>query len=171
MNGRDESRRTLPVGPAEEFRELMEREQIEAQDPEYLLAQGEHLGFAWVVAHNGRGFRCGYVRLPPGHPWHGLEPCDIDARVHGSVNWAQRSHDGGWWIGFDANHAWDLADPDLPVDPIVAAFNDQTARIHARHPVPFMTAAVRGQAYMEDQCRCLCGQAGASAASAGGFDP
>jgi hypothetical protein len=138
--------------------------EIEAEDPEFFLARGEHRGFRWVVSHNGRGFRQGYVRIPAGHPWFGVEPNDIDARVHGALNWAWESPAGNWWVGFDAEHAFDLIDPELPCPPEVRAAYE----IIGRSTVARMGArvGVRNQAYMEAECRSLCEQAEAASRTA-----
>lgn len=89
--------------------------------PEFLLAKGVHAGYEWEVTNNGIGYRCGYVRVPYGHPWHGLDYDAIDARVHGGLTFAEPdTHcgkggaDNAWWIGFDCAHAGDGADPELP---------------------------------------------------------
>ena len=34
------------------------------------------------------GHLCGYLGLPPCHPWSGLDYDDIDASVHGGLTWA-----------------------------------------------------------------------------------
>jgi hypothetical protein len=51
--------------------------------PDDVLAEGEHDGFKWTVVHNGTGYRCGYVRIPHGHPWHGQDYDDVPADVRG----------------------------------------------------------------------------------------
>jgi hypothetical protein len=56
--------------------------------PEAVLAKGIHGGYVWFVMHNCLGHRCGYVRIPNGHPWHGLsEPEEAD--VHGGITFAE----------------------------------------------------------------------------------
>ncbi len=92
--------------------------------PERLLAKGVHMDHEWVVTHNGRGSRCGYVKVSPGHPWYGqqLDKCDRcdEVKVHGGVTYAEPDEacgngaDDGWWLGFDACHGGDLPDPELP---------------------------------------------------------
>jgi hypothetical protein len=97
--------------------------------PEALLAKGEFLGFEWEVTHNRLAYRCGYVRIPPGHPWHGLHYDHEDLRtyddeyvdVHGGLTFSEAdTHcgkggpDDAWWLGFDCAHAGDAADPELP---------------------------------------------------------
>ena len=44
----------------------------------------------------------GYVRIPDGHPWAGLDYDDIDVKVHGGLTFGD-----GEWIGFDALHLGD----------------------------------------------------------------
>jgi hypothetical protein len=58
--------------------------------------------------------RCGYVRIPVGHPWHKKD--DIPVDVHGGLTFAQIEpcvHDDGvgWWIGFDCRHSGDSGYP------------------------------------------------------------
>lgn len=81
------------------------------------------------------GALCGYVGVPPGHPFHGQSrsgdsPASAairDLAVHGGVNFTSLCQEGGedgwavchvpepgrpeqvWWLGFDCSHAWDLA--------------------------------------------------------------
>lgn len=72
--------------------------------PELVLGKGDHLGFEWVIVHNDMGFRCGYVRVKPGHPWHGKDYNDIedDIDVHGGLTYARadkacgNGEDNGW---------------------------------------------------------------------------
>lgn len=136
--------------------------EIEAQDPEWLLAQGEHLGYPWVVAHNGRGCRCGYVRLPAGHPWAALPREDVTAEVHGGITFACSAGDGGGWIGFDCEHAHDRRDPALPMPEIFRLMDADIGRMLDRLE-DGERWRVRTQEYVEDQCRRLCEQAAAAA--------
>jgi hypothetical protein len=58
---------------------------------------------------------CGYVKLPEGHPWLGLEDLwDIPARVHGGISYVREG-----WIGFDTAHGYDIW-PSLITGPIPA---------------------------------------------------
>lgn len=83
-----------------------------------------HLGFACLIHRSGSsGALCGYVAVPEGHPWHGREFGSFDVDVHGGLTYSQKCQDGGaichvpkpgesdnvWWLGFDCNHAFDLA--------------------------------------------------------------
>jgi hypothetical protein len=95
--------------------------------PERLLAKGTHLGFEWEVTANGMAFRCGYLRVPHTHPWHGLFYDDIRTAdgshpdVHGGLTFSgpdascgKGGADNAWWIGFDCAHYMDAPDPQLP---------------------------------------------------------
>lgn len=120
--------------------------------PNDVLSRGEHRGFEWVVTHNGMGYRCGYVKIPRGHPWYGKGDDEIDAAVHGGITFAEPDvdcgggPDDGWWVGFDCAHAWDRPDPTLPTrKPAI--------------PICPPDAEVRGQEYAEAECRSLCDQA------------
>jgi hypothetical protein len=126
------------------------------------LRRGTHLGYAWEVWHNGLGYRCGYVRLPAGHPWVGLQSKDVPARVHGRVTFA-RAVAGAWWVGFDLGHSFDLRDPSLPggmteLDPmaVVETVAFDLLNVSEWPPGP---PAIRDDDYAEAECRSLCEQA------------
>ena len=95
--------------------------------PELVIAKGVHLGFEWEITGNRMAYRCGYVRIPPAHPWHGLGYDDVRTLddeypdVHGGLTFAEPDEhcgkggpDDAWWLGFDCAHAGDAPDPDLP---------------------------------------------------------
>ena len=63
----------------------------------------------------GAGHLCGYIAIPPEHPWHSLGYDDIECSVHGGLTYARASEDfddaapRGWSVfGFDCAHAGDL---------------------------------------------------------------
>ncbi len=123
---------------------------ITTEHPESLLEKGVHAGFEWEVTSNRIGYRCGYVRIPPGHPWHGKDYDDIDADVHGGLTFThpdehcgKGGEDDAWWIGFDCAHWNDAPDPDLP------GYNPEFAN-------PGM---IRTTAYVAAECRQLAEQA------------
>ena len=125
--------------------------------PESLLAKGKESGFEWEVTHNMRAYRCGYVKVLPGHPWFGKRWDEVDVDCHGGVTFAEAdTHcgkggvDDGWWIGFDCAHGCDKADPELPGYEDLPDFS-------------FFDARVRSQGFVEDQCRSMCQQAHAAA--------
>lgn len=69
----------------------------------------DHAGMQCVItradlARNGSSmdYRCGYVRVPAKHPWHGMNYDEIDADVHGGLTFSQiepcKHKDGqGYW--------------------------------------------------------------------------
>ena len=90
--------------------------------PDVLLAKGIHEGFEWEVTCNRLGYRCGYVRVPAGHPWHGKDYDCVEPYpdVHGGLTFAEPDTDCGkggednaWWLGFDCAHAWDYSPRDV----------------------------------------------------------
>ena len=89
--------------------------------PDALLEKGTHLGYEWEVTSNRIGYRCGYIRVPHGHPWHGKNYDEVDAEVHGGLTFAaadlncgKGGADDAWWLGFDCAHFGDAPDPSLP---------------------------------------------------------
>lgn len=136
---------------------------IAMERPDDVLASGFHKGFEWQVIHNRRGYRCGYVRIPNGHPWHGVDYDDIDADVHGGLTFAEDDKpcdkdgpDNAYWIGFDCAHAWDAPDPELPqrtdpnlFDPIFKLFGEGIG----------IGTAIRTTDYVRMECEKLCEQA------------
>lgn len=120
--------------------------------PNDVLSKGEHEGYEFVITRNLMAIRCGYVRIPQGHPWHGKDYDDIDADVHGGLTFAKPDKpcngdrpDNAWWIGFDCGHSGDAPDPSLP------EYKDALAL--------FMDGVVRTTEYVETECRSLCEQA------------
>ena len=123
--------------------------------PHLVLHDDEYRQTQFIIMNNGLGFRCGYVRVPAGHPWHG--EMNIDADVHGGITFAapdrqcdQPGDDDSWWIGFDTAHAGDAPDPLLPHD------SDRHSKIlfESMHT----DGVVRGQYYVEEECRRLINQ-------------
>lgn len=107
------------------------------------LEKGELHGFEYEIVKNGSGYRCGYIKVLPGHPWFGkgyscssddhydedynVSPnhvCDIfDASVHGGITFADYGKScpthgefDEWWVGFDCAHSGDRPDPSLADD-------------------------------------------------------
>lgn len=134
---------------------------IAVDRPADVLAAGTHAGHEWMIVHNGMGYRCGYVKVTPGHPWHGLGYSDIEAEVHGGLTFAEPDKpcgkggaDDGWWLGFDCAHGGlDAPDPELPGS-------------HSRYVDTELILAwlrnretVKDTAYVQAECRLLCEQA------------
>lgn len=130
---------------------------ITTASPDVLLDKGVHEGFEWEVTRNRIGYRCGYVRIPAGHPWHGKDYGDIDPypEVHGGLTFAEPDTDCGkggednaWWLGFDCAHYGDDPDPSLP------GYRD-----YLRYP----TGTIKNTSYVAAQCRLLSEQAAEAA--------
>lgn len=77
-----------------------------------------------AVRQKSHGAWCGYVGVPPGHPWHGKKYSAEGVRaadVHGGLTYSDACHgpvchvpapgepDSVWWLGFDCVHAGDYA--------------------------------------------------------------
>lgn len=135
--------------------------------PEALLAKGEHLGFEWEVTQNRIAYRCGYVRIPPGHPWHGLHYDHDDLRtidgewvdVHGGLTFSEPdTHcdkggpDDAWWLGFDCAHAGDAPDPALE------GYNERCDMTRT-HPETFRHDTIKSTDYVRNECLGLIRQA------------
>ncbi len=130
---------------------------ITTQHPDVLLAKGEAYGFQWEVTRNRTGHRCGYVRVPPGHPWHGKDYDSVDPypEVHGGLTFSEADTDCGkggadnaWWVGFDCAHLGDAPDPDLP---------GSEHMLRAGLSVDWGT--VKTTEYVSEECRNLARQA------------
>jgi hypothetical protein len=74
-----------------------------------------------MILRGPTGALCGYVGVPPGHPWHGRDYDEVPARAHGGLTYAAACQEDGhichvplpgespdvWWLGFDCAHAGD----------------------------------------------------------------
>ena len=134
---------------------------IAVDRPDHVLSKGEHEGFEFVTVRNGNGYRCGYVRVPVGHPWHGKGYDEIEPYpdVHGGLTFAEADkpcdkvgEDDAWWLGFDCAHAGDAPDPALP------GYKDYGISLREY-------GAIRTTEYVEAECRSLCEQAKAAVAA------
>jgi len=128
---------------------------VTTKHPEILLTKGEAYGFQWEVTSNRIGYRCGYVRVPPGHPWHGKDYDSLEPHpeVHGGLTFAEADTDCGkggddnaWWVGFDCAHFGDAPDPDLP-----------GSEAMLRHGLSHGT--IKTTEYVSEECRNLARQA------------
>ena len=129
---------------------------------------GTAFGLDFAVIVSSLGHRCGYVRVPESHPWHGAHynhradgaPTDeddfdwdarIDAKVtvHGGLTFSDKTvHKdlpSGWWFGFDCAHAGDGRDPDL-------------AHESMKQYAAFEGGIVRSRTYVRDECASLAKQ-------------
>lgn len=88
--------------------------EIQCRQPELTLAQFTWRDFKCLVTYNEMGYRCGYIRVEPGHPWHGQDTYTIGANCHGGLTFAEEdTDDQSWWLGFDCGHVCDAPDPEL----------------------------------------------------------
>ena len=79
-----------------------------------------HAGLPCLANRAHMGHWCGYVAVPPGHPYHSKDTDDVEAQVHGGLTYASLCDgaichvpapgepDDVWWFGWDAAHAFDL---------------------------------------------------------------
>lgn len=117
--------------------------------------EGEHEGFPLLaVRQPNHGAWCGYVAVPPGHPWHGQ---DMDAEVHGGITYGDTCRgdvchipkpgepEDVFWVGFDCVHGGDLA----PAHTVNMSFPGD--------------GAYRTLDYVQRECRSLAEQAKAAA--------
>lgn len=82
----------------------------------------EHLGFPCLIVRVPHGALCGYVAVPPGHPWHRrcYQTLDSEVDVHGGLTYSSEcagdvchqskpgEPDDVWWLGFDHAHWGDF---------------------------------------------------------------
>jgi len=85
-----------------------------------------HAGFVCLIHRNGSGALCGYVGVPPGHPWHGKSDSDVhsmcdEINVNGGLTYANECSpplchvpepgepEHLWWLGFDCGHCNDVS--------------------------------------------------------------
>jgi hypothetical protein len=97
-------------------------------EPDKAQWPDEATGLPCLLKRHGRwGNLCGYVGVPEGHPWWGLDYTEIpvDVGVHGGLTYASHCEEGGdksatichvpapgepdnvWWLGFDCGHFMD----------------------------------------------------------------
>jgi hypothetical protein len=107
-------------------------------EPDKVQWRDEATGLPCLAVRGPVGAWCGYVGVPPGHPWHGKEydACQTAERdewgcsgpfVHGGLTFSGAcSHgdpahsichvpgrgepDDVWWLGFDCAHSGDYTD-------------------------------------------------------------
>lgn len=90
------------------------------------LVEFEHAGFKCFLKRTMHlGAWCGYVAVPPGHPWEGQRYDDVEADVHGGLTFSA-AQEGLWWLGFDCAHLNDFM-------PAVAALLGRDARAYEHY--------------------------------------
>lgn len=122
-----------------------------------------HHGYPCLLNRNPVGAWCGYVAVPPGHPWHGLEYDDVQWHyglgVHGGLTFAGEcgghichvvepgEPDNVWWLGFDCAQAGDYV-PGL--EGLLREMRAQRGRT-----APSADGVYRDIAYVTDEVRRL----------------
>lgn len=93
--------------------------------PYRIEREWEHQGLQCAVVQARPGMhRCGYVRVPPSHPYFKKHYDHVPVEVHGGLTFSHiedcQHEDGtGWWFGFDCAHAGDAM-----VDPLATDFDE-----------------------------------------------
>lgn len=123
-------------------------------EPDRMEWRDEATGLPCLIVRGQVGALCGYVGVPPSHPWHGVEYDAIDADVHGGLTYASKCHgtichvpapgesDDVWWLGFDCAHAGDIVPGST------------------RWSLPFRGDVYRDVAYVRGEVARLAAQAG-----------
>jgi hypothetical protein len=105
-------------------------------EPDKVQWRDEATGLPCLIVRATLGHLCGYVGVPPGHPWHGVEADAVRVgdewpNVHGGLTFAEGCQGGDparsvchvpdegepddvWWLGFDCAHLGDLTCLDTP---------------------------------------------------------
>ncbi len=127
-----------------------------------------------LIVRNPAGALCGYVGVPPGHPWHGQDYDEMDVTVHGGLTFASSCNENApeghgvchipapgrpddvWWLGFDCAHGGDDIIP----------FMAQREIEHYFPPMPRIPGwpdpEYRTIAYVTGQCEQLADQIAAA---------
>lgn len=117
------ARRVVPVNERIQAKERAQWSEGPWKD-EPDIVEWRHEGFACLLVRNACGALCGYVGVPPGHPYHGKDYGEVesqsDLRCHGGLTYSnscggaichepsEGEPDDVWWLGFDCAHAYDL---------------------------------------------------------------
>jgi len=146
-----------------------------------LEAEGTERGLPWCVTINRLGIRCGYVRVPPEHPYHGLEYDEIPDRidVHGALTFSAADEPcegeaggGHWWLGFDCGHAFDAPEPLAAHRPNQWSAREEVGLLWFAASLERREGhvTVRTVDYVTEQCRALCAQLANVAGGGGGAE-
>lgn len=136
-------------------------------DPGRILASGEQDGYRWEVVVNHMAYRCGYVRIPKGHPWFGMDYALLDVSCHGCLTFGSPGADEAgerdeseWWVGFDCAHAGDSPDPELvPLLPEKAQESYHHAQAITGPRPHYFGDVIRTTEYCQEQCLHIIAQA------------
>ena len=124
------------------------------QEPDKKQWTDEKTKLPCLIVRNPLGALCGYVGVPPTHPYYQRDYNNCDVSAHGGLTFAGKCHpqegdrgichiappeeDEVWWLGFDCAHLGDY------VPGMGKFFNEQGTYKHI--------------AYVEDECRELAEQ-------------
>lgn len=115
-------------------------------------------GLPCLAIRGPLGAWCGYVGVPPKHPWHGKNYDDVAADVHGGLTYSDKcsghichtpapgESDNVWWLGFDCGHGGDYI-------PVVAIQRFMTGLPKGTY------GKYRSLAYVKIECIALAKQA------------
>ncbi len=95
------------------------------EEPDKLFWVDEATGLDCMVVRGPMGALCGYVGVPPTHPWFMSDYDELPVNVHGGLTFAGMCHESDdgfgichpeemaacelvWWIGFDCAHSYDV---------------------------------------------------------------
>lgn len=137
---------------------------MQVESPDIVETHETYRGHEFVVTTGtGMGYRCGYVKVEKGHPWHGDgEP---DADVHGGITFTEHDvecskdgEDSGYWLGFDCGHAWDAKDPDIISGEYrLRSFEDDY--MERMYCGGGLDGTIRSNGYVQRECKKLIDQA------------
>lgn len=128
-----------------------------------------------MTFRNRMGVWCGYVGVPPKHPWYGVHYDEIEPSpdVHGGLTFSDFCHEGHgdeaichtpepgrparvWWLGFDCHHMLDM--PPLMADPAPGFAEFQSIYTDKRFNVPGFQYVYRTLDYAQAECVGLAAQ-------------
>lgn len=130
----------------------------------------KHAGVQCLMVRGPMAQWCGYVGVPPGHPWHGRGYSganSISADVHGGITYARECQgevchvpepgepEDLWWVGFDCCHYMDLAPVMVQLDSLIP----ELAAIKTRYPAFDSGLVYREVAYVKREVESLAEQA------------
>ena len=78
-----------------------------------LLEYNTYKGYNYAVVSQG-AFPCGYVEIPPTHPYYGADYMRCDIQCHGGLTFGGKLSDdlklptNTFWLGWDYGHVDDL---------------------------------------------------------------
>lgn len=150
-----------------------------ADEPDKAQWVDETTGLDCLAVRAHHGAWCGYVGIPPGHPWYDANPYHLGYECEAGIpelNYGDRCRDDDpepavchvpapgrpadvYWVGFDNAHAWDLA-PNR--DREIRAITGEATTAYD-NLLTSMSATYKTLDYVVDQCRRVAAQAALAA--------